>query len=345
VDRKWAAATLIAVTKTIQRLPALHPARFVEPMQCLAVAKLPEGPDWEYEVKLDGYRALGIKGAGRVQLMSRNRKDFSQRFPSLTPALETLADETVIDGEIVAFDEVGRPSFNLLQNHAAHEVSLIFYAFDLLVLAGEDLRGAPLEVRRNLLRTKVMPGLAEPIRFSETLRASATELIRAVREQGLEGVIAKRRGSCYESGRRSGAWVKMRVNQGQELIIGGYVPASKNFDSIVVGYYEGKKLMYAARVRNGFVPASREAVFKRFGGLELAGCPFQNLPESRKGRWGEGLTAEDMIRCRWLKPQLVAGVEFLEWTPANHLRHPKFIALHEDKHANDVRREPIASEA
>ena len=119
-----------------------------------------------------------------------------------------------------------------------------------------------MEVRRKLLRTKVMPGLAEPIRFSETLRASAAELIRAVREQGLEGVIAKRRGSCYESGRRSGAWVKMRVNQGQELIIGGYVPAPKNFDSIVVGYYEGKKLMYVARVRNGFMPASREAAIQ-----------------------------------------------------------------------------------
>ena len=221
VDRKWAAARLIAVTKTIQRLPALHPARFVELMQCLAVAKLPEGPDWEYEVKFDGYRALGIKSAGRVQLMSRNGKDFSQRFPSLTRALETLADETVIDGEIVAFDEVGRPSFNLLQNHASHEVSLIFYAFDLLILAGEDHMGEPLEVRRKLLRTKVMPRLAEPIRLSETLRASATELIRAVREQGLEGAIAKRRGSCYESGRRSGAWVKMRINQGHELIIGG----------------------------------------------------------------------------------------------------------------------------
>ena len=171
-----------------------------------------------------------------------------------------------------------------------------------------------------------------------------TALIRAVRAQSLEGVIAKRLDSSYQSGRRSGAWVKMRVNQGQELVIGGYVPASKNFDSILVGYYEDQKLLYAARVRNGFVPASREALFKRFRGLEVASCPFQNLPERKKGRWGEGLTAEDMGKCRWLEPRLVAVIEFAEWTPANHLRHSKFIGLREDKDANQVRRE-VTTEA
>jgi bifunctional non-homologous end joining protein LigD len=189
-----------------------------------------------------------------------------------------------------------------------------------------------------------MSRLAEPIRFSETIPASAAELIRAVREQGLEGVIAKRRGSTYQPGRRSGAWVKMRVNQGQELVIGGFVPAPKNFDSIVVGYYEGKKLIYVARVRNGFTPASREALFKRFRGLDRGTCPFENLPESGKGRWGEGLTAEDMSKCRWLEPRLVAAVEFAEWTSANHLRHCKYIALREDKDPNDVVREVLAAE-
>jgi ATP-dependent DNA ligase len=189
-----------------------------------------------------------------------------------------------------------------------------------------------------------MPRLAEPICFSETLGASPAELIRAVREQGLEGVIAKRLDSTYESGRRSGAWMKVRVNHGQEFVIGGYVPASKNFDSILVGYYEEKTLLYAARVRNGFTPASREALFKGFGGLERVSCPFQNLPESEKGRWGEGLTADDMGKCRWLQPRLVAMIEFAEWTPANHLRHSKFIALREDKDAMDVRRE-VAIEA
>jgi bifunctional non-homologous end joining protein LigD len=311
---------------------------------CLAVADLPAGPQWEYELKLDGYRAIGFKTRGLVHLMSRNGKDFSRRFRALTRALEALPDETAIDGEVVALDGIGRPSFNLLQNHASSDYSLVFYVFDLLMIAGADLTRERLELRRELLRTKLMPNLSQPIRFSETLRASPAALVSAVREQGLEGVIAKRLDSSYESGRRSGAWVKARVNQGQELVIGGYVPESKNFDSILVGYYENQKLLYAARVRNGFVPASREALFKRFRGLEVASCPFRNLPESKKGRWGEGLTAEDMGKCRWLQPRLVAVIEFAEWTPANHLRHSKFIALREDKDANQVRRE-VAIEA
>jgi ATP-dependent DNA ligase len=137
----------------------------------------------------------------------------------------------------------------------------------------------------------------------------------------------------------------MRVNRGQELVIGGYVPAVNNFDSIAVGYYEGRQLIYVARIRNGFTPASRAALFKHFRGLERQGCPFQNLPESGKGRWGEGLTAEDMSKCRWLEPHLVAAIEFAEWTSAGHLRHAKFIALREDKDAKEVVREAPADEA
>jgi ATP-dependent DNA ligase len=258
---------------------------FIQPTACLAVDRLPLGPEWEYELKFDGYRAIGFKTSDRGHLMSRNGKDFSRRFPMLAGALEVLPDDTVIDGEVVAMDETGQPSFNLLQNHAGSEYSPVFYVFDLLILAGEDLRNKPLEVRRKLLRAKVMPQFAEPIRFSETLHASAAEVVRAVRDQGLEGVIAKRRGSPYQPGRRSGAWVKMQINQGQELIIGGYVPTPNNFDSIVFGYYEGKKLMYAARVRSGFVPASRESVFKRFRGLELLEKLQACLQEHRRQRY------------------------------------------------------------
>jgi bifunctional non-homologous end joining protein LigD len=248
-------------------------------MLCLAVSDLPEGPQWEYELKLDGYRAIGLKTNGRLHLLSRNGKDFPRRFQPLTRALEALPDETVIDGEVAALDETGRPSFNLLQNYASSEYTLVFYAFDLLHLAGKDLRREPLLVRRNLLRTKLMQRLRKPIRLSETLQASPADLIHAVREQGLEGIVAKRLDSSYESGRRSGAWAKMRVNKGQELVIGGYMPAPNNFDSILVGYYEGKTLLYAAKVRSGFVPASRAALFQRFRGLESATCPF---PESAR---------------------------------------------------------------
>lgn len=314
-------------------------AHFIEPMLCLGVSDLPEGSEWEYELKLDGYRVMGLKTNGRIILLSRNGKDFTRRFQPIASALEALPDETVIDGEVVALDATGRPSFNLLQNYASSEYTLVFYAFDLPMLAGKDLMREPLKVRRDLLRTKLMSHLAEPIRFSETLQASPADLIRAIREQGLEGIVAKRLDSSYESGRRSGAWMKMRVNQGQELVIGGYTPSSKSFDAVLVGYYKGKDLMYAAKVRNGFVPTTRERLFERFRGLERATCPFQNLPESKKGRWGEGLTAEDMKECRWLQPRLVAAIEFLEWTPENHLRHSKFVVLREDKDADQVRRD------
>jgi hypothetical protein len=141
------------------------------------------------------------------------------------------------------------------------------------------------------------------------------------------------------SGDRSGDWVKLRANRGQELVIGGYVPSATTFDSILVGYYEGRDLKYAARIRSGFVPALRQRIFAQFRGLEIEKCPFVNLPERGKGRWGEGLTAEDMEHCRWLKSRLVASIEFLEWTPENRLRHPKFVALRDDQEAEQVVRE------
>jgi ATP-dependent DNA ligase len=176
-------------------------------------------------------------------------------------------------------------------------------------------------------------------RFSESFQVPADQMVAAVRSQGLEGIVAKRRTSSYESGRRSGAWVKMRIGGGQEFVIGGYTPSSKNFDALLVGYYDAGTLMFAAKVRNGFVPAMRDTVFHRFKKLRIKTCPFANLPESRKGRWGEGLTAADMEKCIWLKPRLVAAIDYAEWTPTNHLRHSKFVALREDKDARDVIRE------
>jgi hypothetical protein len=169
------------VTKTIQETRARQAARFVEPMQCLAVAKLPEGPDWEYEIKFDGYRALGVKSAGGVRLMSRNGNDFSARFPSVARSLSKLPDDSVLDGEIVALDETGRPSFNVLQNYNHADTPLQFYAFDLLHLFGKNLRDRPFDDRRELLRVRVMPRMQGEVLFSETLEATAAEIVAAVK--------------------------------------------------------------------------------------------------------------------------------------------------------------------
>jgi bifunctional non-homologous end joining protein LigD len=158
------------------------------------------------------------------------------------------------------------------------------------------------------------------------------------RALGQEGLVAKRRDSRYEPGLRSGAWRKMRVNRAQDFVIGGYTVGNP-FDALVFGYYEGKRLMYAARTRNGFTPASRARLFEKFRGLEISNCPFVNLPELRSGRWGQGLTKEKMADCRWLKPALVGRFEFVEWTPDNHLRHTRFVGLQEHRKAQDVVRE------
>jgi ATP-dependent DNA ligase len=128
----------------------------------------------------------------------------------------------------------------------------------------------------------------------------------------------------------------MRVNQAQEFVIGGYTLGVRTFDALLFGYYNGERLIYVARTRNGFTPPSREALFRKFKGLEIQQCPFANLPEARSGRWGEGLTAHKMKDCVWLRPLLVGRFEFLELTPDNHLRHSKFVALREDKRPHDV---------
>jgi bifunctional non-homologous end joining protein LigD len=315
-------------------------AAFIEPMLLLPTDKLPEGPDWTYELKLDGYRALAIKSNGKVRLRSRNDKDFSVRYPEFVQALASLPDESVVDGEVVALDDAGRPSFNALQNYSSSAVPLFFYIFDVLVFAGRDVMSEPLSARRELLLRNILPNLRDPVRECPELRASLSDVIEAVRAQGLEGVVAKKLSSSYEPGRRSGAWCKMRINQGQEFVIGGYTVDPKSFDAVIFGYYDGNQLRYAGRTRNGFTPLLREQLQAHFRQLEAFACPFVNLPESRSGHWGLGLTAEKMKDCRWLRPELVGQFEYVEWTPDNHLRHSHFVALREGVDARDVRRKP-----
>jgi bifunctional non-homologous end joining protein LigD len=299
---------------------------------------LPQGGSWAYELKLDGFRAEAIKSGGRVHLRSRNDKDFNAKYPAIIQALAAIPDETVIDGEIVALDESGRPSFNALQNHGSSTTSVVYYAFDVMILAGKDLMNEPLIVRRELMGG-VLAKVDEPIRESVVLEASLPELIASVKAHGLEGLVAKRRDSRCEPGQRSGVWQKMRVNRGQAFVIAGYTLAPKNFDAVVFGYYDGGKLMYAGRTRSGFTPSSRDRLFKRFQTLAAETCPFANLPEARGGRWGEGLTAEKMKDCRWLKALLIGQFEFVEWTPDGHLRHSRFMGLREDKKPGEVARE------
>ena len=175
--------------------------------------------------------------------------------------------------------------------------------------------------------------------LSDALPGSARQIESAVCRLQLEGVVAKRRRSIYEPGKRSDAWIKVRFAQHQELVVGGYKPNATTFDSLLVGYYEGRTLICAGKVRNGFTPAARAQIFVALHDLETPRCPFANLPSSRSSHWGEGITAEEMSALRWVKPTLVAEVSFAEWTRDGSLRHAAFIGLRDDKPARDVRRE------
>jgi bifunctional non-homologous end joining protein LigD len=207
-----------------------------------------------------------------------------------------------------------------------------------MIYQGKSLLNVPLDSRREMLVEALgnIAGGDGPIRLSEIFAGDPADLVGAAKDLGFEGIVAKRKNSFYESGKRTGAWVKHRVNRGQEFVISGYTPGNP-FDALIVGHYEGERLLYAAKVRNGIVPQLRREVASRFKGLETDACPFANLPERKRTQWA--LTKEEMKNCMWLKPELVAQIEFTEWTPDGHLRHSKFVGLRDDKDARKVVRE------
>jgi DNA ligase D-like protein (predicted ligase) len=315
-----------------------HPdISFTPPMECLPVNNLPEGHGWVYELKLDGYRGQAFRDERGVHLLSRRGKDFSRKFPRVLKALSgSIPPGTAIDGELVALDETGHLSFNVLQNADA-ATNVVFFAFDVLMHRWKDMKHLPLKERKALLTKVIRP--SDHVQLSEHFSGSLSKLVAAVRQLGGEGVVAKRLDSHYEPDRRSGAWSKKRINIGQEFVVGGFTPGSSGVDSLVVGFYQGRSLMYAARVRSGLVPATRRDLYQRLERKVIPDCPFANLPEAKSGRWGQGLTAAKMKQCVWVKPELVANFEFLEWTDSNHVRHIKFVALRDDKNPRQVVRE------
>jgi ATP-dependent DNA ligase len=194
-------------------------------------------------------------------------------------------------------------------------------------------------LRRRAALESLLANARETLRISPQLQAPAGQILEAVRNLGLEGVVGKRLDSRYEPGERSGAWIKLRTNLEQEFVIGEYIPGARGFDALLVGVYETGELIFVAKVKNGFVPRVRDEIFPVLKALQIARRPFKNLPEKRASRWGESLTAEKMSQCRWVKPKLVCQIAFLEWTDAGHLRHSTFVAMCDDKTATQVMRE------
>jgi bifunctional non-homologous end joining protein LigD len=330
---------------SVRRKPASNsPAAYVEPMKALGVAGI-SGDEWLLEIKYDGFRTLAVLNEGEVELWSRNHKSLLDRFPELVPALKKLkCGNAVVDGEVAALDPEGRPTFQLLQARASGEAAdapLVYYVFDLLHLDGESLISKPIEERRAAL-TKLVARAPALIRLSPVFDEEPDVLLEAVRKQGLEGIIGKRRGSPYEIGRRSGAWVKKRISLDQEFVIGGYTPPQggrTHFGALLVGYHEKGKLLYAGKVGTGFNARLLAQLHARFESLRTADCPFDNLPMPRRPQFGTGATAAALRDVTWLEPKLVCQVKFSEWTREGILRQPVFLGLREDKKAGEVVRE------
>ncbi len=312
---------------------------FVPPMLAKRVEKLPEGRNWSYELKLDGYRIEVIKDDQNVRLLSRRGNDFTRKFARVTTAASKIKAETaVVDGEVVVVDAQGKPSFQVLQNRASlpRGYQMVYYAFDLLFLNGRDVKHEPLSTRREMLEPIIK---GSGILFSPELNGSASEVMAAIRKHGLEGIVAKRKDSIYEPDQRSGAWVKLPFKPRQEFVIGGYRPLGRSLELLLVGVYDKGKFVFSGKVRGGLNPGIRAGLIKLLTPLIVSACPFTNLPNSKKGHWGEGVTAEDMKEYIWVKPQIVAEVKFTEWTHGDVLRHPEFVAFREDKDPLHVIRE------
>jgi bifunctional non-homologous end joining protein LigD len=306
------------------KLPTAVPA-FVRPMECKLVGRLPEGDAWVYELKLDGYRVIAVKKQNGVQLLSRYGNSLSQRFAGITAALrEAALEDVVLDGEVVALDEEGRPSFQELQNSSSTRQPIVYYVFDVLHYGGRDLQRLPLHQRKTALE-EVGKAFAEPVRLAAVLDADLPSLLAEIRRRGLEGLVAKRKDSIYEAGKRSGSWMKYRINERDEFVIGGYLPGRNFLDAVLVGRWQGKKLYFVKKVRNGLVRRTREQVLRAVEPLRTPKCPFINLPEAPDRRGA--VDAKEMKRCVWVEPRIRCEVEFEEKTRGGRLRHAAFRQL------------------
>ncbi len=282
--------------------------------------------DWVYERKLDGLRGIAVRDGDRVELWSRNHLSFNSRFPDLVAALGRIpVPAFALDGEIVAFSE-GRTDFQLLQAGPGPGGDRpVYVAFDLISLLGRDTTGIPLDERSDLLRRAV--GGHGRVSVSEQLTGEPAALLDAACRAGWEGLVAKRRASLYRSG-RSPDWRKLKCSARQELVVGGWTDPSgtrTGFGALLVGYYLHDRLVYAGKVGTGFDEQTLRRLHAELTALAAGDPPFSDAPRMRD--------------AHWVRPELVAEIEFTEWTRDGRLRHPRFLGLRPDKDAREVRRE------
>jgi bifunctional non-homologous end joining protein LigD len=308
-----------------------------------------DDPQWLYEIKWDGYRALAFLDGGAVRLVSRNQNDLTTAYPELASMSDSVkAGNAVLDGEIVALDERGRPSFSLMQQRTGvgeggrrirrtrDDIPVVYYVFDLLYLDGYDVMQAELEQRKELLASIL--ARSDLIRYSDHYVGNGKALLEAAAQSGLEGIVAKRRNSRYLQ-KRSSEWLKIKIVRQQECVIGGYTDprgSRENFGSVVLGLYDEKgRLIHVGHAGSGFTQESHAALWKRLHALEAKRSPFYGTVESTRP-------------VHFVRPELVAEIKFTEWTHEGHsggmkMRAPVFLGLRFDKKPKECKIERAAS--
>ncbi len=318
-------------SKELETAPVNPMPHGIKPMLATLVREPFDHPDWLFEVKWDGYRAIAEIGDGNVSLYTRNQISLNKKFSPIVEALQKLRFKAVLDGEIVVADGQGRPNFQMLQNYQkSGRGHLLYYVFDLLFLHGHDLLRLPLIKRKGLLQ-KILPA-SGPLRFSDHVWEEGLLFFQVVKEKGLEGIVAKHAHSTYQLGRRSRQWLKIKMQLTQEGVIAGFTEPQggrKYFGSLVLGAYEGGELVYIGHSGGGFGAKALKELYERLQPLTQQKCPFRIEPPTP-------------TPVTWVKPQLVCEVAFTDWTEEGLMRHPTFSRLREDKDAQEVRREKPA---
>ena len=315
----------VAESEDLKDAPIKRMPHGIQPMLATPVTEPFNDPDWIFEVKWDGYRAVAEIRDGSGSLYSRNLVSFDKKFSPIAEALRTFGFDAVLDGEIVVVDDQGRPDFQALQHYQdSGSGHLLYYVFDLLYFRGHDLTGLPLLKRKELLK-KVLPTSVR-IRLSDHVAKEGVLFYRVVKEKGLEGIIAKHAQSPYEPGRRSRQWLKAKTRLTQEGVIAGFTEPGEGrnyFGALILGMFEGDELIYIGHVGGGFTQNNLKDIRGKMDPLIQEECPFKVQPETNAPVF-------------WVKPSLVCEVALSGWTKDAVMRHPVFMRLREDKAAREV---------
>ncbi|MFF5380391.1 DNA ligase D [Pedobacter suwonensis] len=328
------------VKSILKKAPKTAMPTGIKPMLATLVNEPFDDPDWQYEVKWDGYRAMAFLNKGKVDLLSRNNKSFNEKFYPIYDLLSDWKLNAVLDGEILVLNDKGISNFGSLQNWRSEaDGELVFYVFDILWYEGKNLMDLPLYQRQAILN-EVLPTNDDRIRLGKVFKASGVDFFDAAERMGLEGIIAKKINSTYSTNYRSKEWLKIKVHKRQEVVIAGFTKnadTSKSFSSLLLGVYEQGKLQYVGKVGTGFSDKLQKSMMEQFKPIIVDQSPFESIPDVNKpSRFRPN---PPKAKATWLKPELVCEVAFAEVTDDGVFRHPSFQGMREDKKAKDVVRE------